>query len=184
MLLEVAYQTQKGWETVTYWDMVCFIWEICISDVTRCEKWSQIILFTFSFIKVFILKRSKYIHTYIDRVRLKHDLVENISSNNTLHIFTPFIYDTHINPDYCKNRAKFMWKTLLFDVSSITISYCRYIEINITEKPSLYTGLFFGKTGLSLIRPTGQELSIHTYIQLLDHANLACPISCQILKPC
>ena len=30
--------------------------------------------------------------TYIDRVRLKNDLVENIPSNNTLHIFTPFIY--------------------------------------------------------------------------------------------
>ena len=28
---------------------------------------------------------------YIDRVRLKHDLVEKISSNNTLHIFTPLV---------------------------------------------------------------------------------------------
>ena len=43
--------------------------------------------------------------TFIDRVWLKHDLVENIPSNNTLHIFTPFIYDTHINPNYRKNRV-------------------------------------------------------------------------------
>ena len=57
--------------------------------------------------------------SYIDRVRLKHDLVENISSDNTLHIFT-----------------------LLFMIPSL---YCRYIKINITEKPSLYTGLFTGE---------------------------------------
>ena len=44
--------------------------------------------------------------TYIDRVWLKHDLVENIQRNNTLHIFTPFIYNTHINHDYGKNRIQ------------------------------------------------------------------------------
>ena len=43
---------------------------------------------------------------YIDRVRLKHNLIENISSNDNLHIFTPFIYNTHINPNYPKNRAR------------------------------------------------------------------------------
>ena len=32
--------------------------------------------------------------TYIDRVQLKHDLVENSSSNNTLHIFTLLFYAT------------------------------------------------------------------------------------------
>ena len=55
-----------------------------------------------------------YSYIYIDRVWLKYDLVENISSNNTLHIFTPFIISL----------------------------YCRYIEINTTEK-TVSTGLFY-----------------------------------------
>ena len=35
--------------------------------------------------------------------------------------------------------------------------YCRYIKINITEKPSLCTGLFTGETRLLLIRSTEPE---------------------------
>ena len=57
---------------------------------------------------------------YIDRVRLEHDLVENISSNNTLHIFTPFIF--------------------MLTTSTLTI-----IKIDITEKTvTLHLPIYWG----------------------------------------
>ena len=47
--------------------------------------------------------------TYIDRVWLKHDLVEIISSNNTLHIFTLLFYATH----YTVNGTRTVYTWLL-----------------------------------------------------------------------
>ena len=59
-----------------------------------------------------------------------------------------------------------MWKVLLFDVPSIISLYCRYIEINITKKPSLHTSLFTWETRLSFIRSTGPEPSIYVRLFL------------------
>ena len=58
------------------------------------------------------------------------------------------------------NKLELKYK--LFDVSSIICIYCRYIEINITEKASLCTGLFTGETRLLFIWSTEQEPS--TYV--------------------